>query len=483
MREVATAVMKTGSGSMISMTLGAVASKILALITGPSGIGLYSMIQQLVQTTSTAAIFGGGDLALIRGIASSEKTARDEFVVTVFWLFAISGTVTVLALILMAPWIAALVLGSSDLASVWLVRWTALPVALMVCSIFLNAVLNGHKEVGRIALVLVAGSAVNVILAYPVSVLTESGYPIAFVGMMTVSFSIQIIVALSKAHHRGYLGQVAGNRTRFHIKKEVAKTFFTMAGTLLITGTVASISLLLVRALIVRHGGLADAGVFNVAWVICMAYPMIILGSFGTYYFPTLSQMSVQHDRVTLMREVFQFSTILFVPLEILMIVFKPLVVDILYSEDFYSSLSLLRWMLVGVYLKAASWVLAMPMFAFADMKTHFWTGNLWYVGFIGFSFLGVAIIGNMEIIGVGFVVVYAMYFGYSLHYAHSRHGFELDRTSMVLWISGLAMIILVSAQTWFKTDTDLISAFIWSMAAACYLVLSLMGREKNRQQ
>ena len=480
MREVLRAVFKTGSGSAISMLLNVVSSKIIAVITGPFGIGFYSMIQQLVRTASTAGAIGGGGVALTQGVACRKNQARDDFIVAVFWIFTIGAFLTSLALLFFAPWIALFAFGVNDEATVWLVRWLALPVALMIALTYLNGVLNGFREIGRLALIQITGSGVTAILSYPVSILVDTGYFVAFIGMMTISISAQIIVGLIKAYRQKYLHPIILNGFRLQIRRDAANSFFQIAGTLFFTSIFSSVILLVVRALIVQYNSLADAGIFNVAWVICMGYPIIILGSFGTYYFPTLSKATKQHERLILITDVFRLSTLLIVPLLIIMIVLKPLIIDIFYSEEFYNSLTIMRWMLIGIYFKTATWVFAMPMLAFADMKIYFWTENFWFAGFLGFSLLAVVTFSNLEIIGLGFLVLYAIYLIYTIHYTHSRHGFTLNKRWIIIWVNGLILIIVASILTWSETRIDVPMTIIWVAVSISFLLLSITKQERR---
>jgi len=480
MREIIGATFKTGIGSAISMIFSAIFSKIMALITGPFGIGLYSMIQQLVTTSSTAGTVGGGHIALTQGVACRKDRDRDEFIITVFWIFTVGALVSALTLIFLAPWIAPFAFGMNDETTIWMVRWIALPTTLMIGLFYLYGVLNGFREIGRLAIMQVASSGVSAILAYPVSSLANTGYFVAFVGLMSASISAQIVVGFAKAYRSGYLRPVISNGFRPKIKWEMTRSFFVLSGTLLVTGVVGTVSILIVRALIVQYGGLDDAGIFNVAWSICMMYPTIILGSFGTYYFPTLSQTTSRERRIMLMRDVFRLSTLLTAPLLLLMIVLKPLIINLLYTEDFLPSLEIVRWMLIGLYLKTASWVFSMPMIAFPDMKVYFWIENLWYAGFMIFSLLSIVFLGNPEIIGLGFMALYVVYLLYTIYYARSKHGFTSNRRLTTTWVAGLVLIVIASAQTWSWLEVDWLVAVIWIAAIGTFLMLATTKQERK---
>jgi len=475
------ATFKTGTGYIISLILGVISNKVMAVITGPIGIGLYSMLQQIQTTASTAGSIGGGGTSLTQGVASKRAEARDEFIRTVFWLFAIGSLLVTISLIILAPWIASASLGKSDDESIGLVRWVALPVVLNIFLMYLNGVLNGFREIGRLAVLQVVGAAVNAILSYPISIMVHTGYPIAFIGIMSASVSVQLVFAFAKIHAHGYMRPLWSRGFRANIEKASASSFFKMAGTLLITGVFGTIVLLIIRSLIVQYNGLADAGIFNVAWVICVMYPTVALTSLGTYFFPTLSQLEDPQKRINLMKDVFRLTNLIITPMLVALIVLKPLVIDILYSGQFYASLDILRWMLIGVYLSAASWVVAMPVLSFPNMRVYFWVTNLWYVGLLIFSVIAIMLLKSMEFIGLGFTILYALHLAFYIHFVHVRHGFSLTKRLKTSWFLGLFLVIVASGSTWTDTQVNWLIVIFWSMVTALF-ILSSFSRVERRQ-
>jgi len=76
MRELVKAVLKTGSGSGISLLLGVITMKVMAVVLGPSGVGLYSLLRQNMFSTISLGTLGG-TVALIQGLASLKGQTRD----------------------------------------------------------------------------------------------------------------------------------------------------------------------------------------------------------------------------------------------------------------------------------------------------------------------------------------------------------------------------------------------------------------------
>jgi O-antigen/teichoic acid export membrane protein len=84
MRELVKAVLKTGSGSGGSLLLGVITMKVMPVVLGPSGVGLYSPLRQTMTSTISLGNLGGA-AALVQGLASFNGQARDTYLVTTIW--------------------------------------------------------------------------------------------------------------------------------------------------------------------------------------------------------------------------------------------------------------------------------------------------------------------------------------------------------------------------------------------------------------
>lgn len=475
MRELLKAFLKTGGGSFSGLLLGVITMKTIAVVLGPSGVGLYSILRQ-TREFSGALGTAGGQTAMTQGIASRKGELRDAYIATIFWIFATGVLGTTLLLVVFAPWIAPLVFGG-EAGRAALVRWLALPVAANIILLYLSGVLNGFRAIGWLALLQVFSALVTVILAYPVSKLVEGGYPEAFAVMMAASQGIGAGVGLWVALKERWLTPLA-HGLRFHW--DSARHFFSIAGTATVTGLATTGVVLGIRSLMVSQGGLAEAGIFDVAWTLSMVYVMLVLGSFGTYYLPTLSQTEIPSQRRLLIEQVMRFATLLMVPLVVGVITLKPLIIQTLYSQQFMPALEIIRWMLIGDYLKVAAWVFGMPILAYADMKVFFWTQLFWSGGFMALSVSALLGFGMSQGIGVGFLVMYAATLAYNLHYVHSRHGLRLTRAMVIPWLLGLAVIVGASASTWSDTQTNWPVALLWIAGAVLFSWLALAKSERT---
>jgi len=478
MREIIKAIFKTGSGSIIGIILGVISTKVLAVVIGSSGIGLYSLINQTLATATTAGTMGGST-ALVQGLASKQGAEKDNYLITVFWIFVCGAMVIALGFLLLSPLIAQTLFTSNDEKTISLVRWMALPVILTIIYSYCTSLLNGFRAIGRLAIAQIIVSTVTVFLVYPISKLVSSGYITAFIWMISASIMGGIIFCLTVGHREKWLNPLISNFIPKFDKGSV-KHFYHIASTTLITGLVTTGTLLIVRTLIIHYGGFSSAGIFDVAWMLSMTYIMLLLGSFGTYYLPTLCGINDIPTRNALIQDLSRVSLLLVIPSIITVIVLKTLVITILYTHEFTPALKIIRWMLIGDYFKAGSWVLAMPMLAYGDMKPFFWTELFWSIGFLILSYIGIFYYNDMQLIGTAFLILYAIYFVYTIFYAQSKHNVFLARNIIVHWIFGLLLITVVSWQTWGDTQVNWITASFWIVVAIGFSWLNTTKEEQK---
>lgn len=451
--------------------------KIMAVVLGPSGVGLFALLRQINDFSST--LTEGGQWALVQGLPSRKGQAREHYLVTTFWVFVL-GTILITVVVLgLAPYIGIWVFGNDERQTISLVRWLAVPMALALALAYVNGVLNGFLAIGRVAMFQALGTAAMALLAYPASRLVEVGFPVAFIGLMTASYAVRLTLGAWSVLRAGWLAPLLRD-LRLRLDPDSFRHFFSFAGVLSIMALAATGGILAVRSLVVRYDGLAGAGIFDVAWTLSMMYVGLVWISFQTYYLPTLSAVTDPLDRIELVQRVARLATLVVVPAVTSVIVLKPLVITILYSSEFAPSLEIIRWMLIGDYFKVAAWVFAMPALAYANMKVLFWAEMLWYGGFLAFAALALFGFSSMQGIGVGFLLMNTVLLAYYLCYVRSRHQLPLSRGMTVPWLIGLALIVGASWHTWSDTQLDWFAAPLWIGAAVSFSWLSLNRNERR---
>ncbi|MEW5748724.1 MAG: oligosaccharide flippase family protein [Candidatus Thermoplasmatota archaeon] len=477
MRDILKAMSKTSGGFAVSSLLGVASSKIMAVILGPAGVGLYSMLIQMSQTSGLLATLAGGP-ALVQGIARREKAARERYVRAIFLIFLIGGFVTALALVITAPVIAPAVLGSGDSVNVWLVRFLSLPVALNAFATYFAGILNGYRAIGRMAVIQIVVAGTNAAIAYPVCLAADSGYLLALVWLMTATSSMSLVLNLYVALRNGWIKPLV-LRLRESFDKESVRHFVSLAGTTLATALLSSFVLLIVRLSIIQNGGMDKAGVFNAAWSLSMTYVGAILVSCGTYYLPTLSKTNAQGEKLSLIRDYLRISIMIIVPIAVFIVTAKQFVISLLFSGEFLEATSMTRWMLVGDYMRVTGWVLAMPMFAYADVRTFLALECCSSMGFLTISLGAMDVLSSLEGVGISYVVVNSVYVAFAFIYLIRRHGFRSDSRLKSSWLGGLSIIAIASVFCW-NDEIVFWPKCVISVAASFIFVIAILDETER---
>jgi PST family polysaccharide transporter len=156
-------------------------------------------------------------------------------------------------------------------------------------------------------------------------------------------------------------------------------------------------------------------------------------------------------------------------PIIIGVVILKPWIIQLLYSEEFIESLSITRWMLIGDYFKVAGWVFAMPMLAYADMRAFFVTEVVWNLTFLVISSVSVRLFGSLQVVGVVFLIMYVFYLGYVLYYVVKCYRVSVDIQMTLSWSIGLVLIIGASVCTWTDRNIYVQDLIPWLGCAILY--------------
>jgi PST family polysaccharide transporter len=473
MRRLLAALAVSGSGSLITMVLGAITVKIIAVLGGPAGIALFSQLRQLVQWFVILATING-QVSLVRGIACREGAERYRYILVVAGVF-LAGAIGVCILVIVhAPVLSQIVFGGTDESLVLAIQSSAIAVVLGTTATFVLGVINGYGRITTLAAIQVAASLATSIAAYPFA---RNGELSGYVAIVSTGFLvISVLGAWMLKEVRVTLPKT--NQERDPTWSLVGEHVGYSSATL-ITGLVGAGSVLYLRSTYIHAGGLDTGGYFDAAWTLSMMYVMLILSSFGTYYFPTLSSKKTHVEINECVNQVFRVATLLATALVSFVVVAKHVLVGLLYSELFLPAIDIVRWMLIGDYVKISSWVFGMLLLAFAERRRFVATEMLFH----GTLIISVTtMIGlTTEIVGMAFLVVNAMYLAYVWFHAKSKYGVTIRKDVVVVWVAGFVIVVGLSLLMWEPYSINMPLAFLtWLVALSLFSLGASSAAERR---
>lgn len=348
-----------GATQIITYGLGLVRIKVLAVVLGPAGVGLWGYFQSVL-TTAVAISSLGVPSSGIRQIAEAAANDKNEKVVQIAatlvrfsWLSALIGLCVMCALaVTLSNWS----FGSSDHVT----GFCLLGIAIVFTAVSngQTAVLQGLRRLSEFARVNVIaaliGTIITVICIYT---LGERGIAISLVASALLSFVISSVVYQRL--------NVASATTAWRESAAISRSLLGLGLAFMWSGLLTSAAALLTRMLLVQELGISAAGVYQAAWGISGLFAGFILGAMGTDYYPRLT--AVASDPVAAARLINQQTEIgllLALPGLVGTLVFGRELMFILYSKEFSSGADMLPWFVLGVLGRVSSWPLGFLLLA-----------------------------------------------------------------------------------------------------------------------
>lgn len=420
-----------GGSQLVSIVLGVLRTKIVALLIGTVGVGLIGVFQSIIDTVRSVTSLGldTGAVKEIASAASSEDTQELSKSISIFkkW-FLWTALIGFLSCIVFCLPI-----------SIWVfddVKYSMHIAALSVC-VFLailatgrSAILQGLSKISYMAKASLISAVGTILIVIPIYYFfgVYAVVPALALGNLAWFFSVD------------YYYKKLNIRVVTVENKEIVEAGLNTLklGIFIVLSTVLStVSMLLIRTYLITDADVETAGLFQAVWTITNIYLALILKSMGTDYFPRLCGVIDKKREVrTLINEQTYIVLIIASPIIVGMLVFSELILPLLYSVEFSGAASLLQWQVLGTFFKVMAWPVAFILLAKNKGPLHFVTECIFYgvylvVGYLLFPYYG------LDALGIGYLIAYIVYFAAIFIMGRSISGFA--------WSSAVAKIVIVN--------------------------------------
>ena len=340
-----------GASSLVNVGLGAVRTKVMAVLLGPAGFGLlgaFGMVLELARNIAQLGMTGSG----VRQIAEA-ATSGDERRLAVTAL--VLRRVTLLCALL-----GAIVLAASSGAVSTLTFGTdehATSISILAIALFLGvvaggqvALLQGTRRIAEQAKFTVYGALLGTIATVSI---------VYFAGERGIAPSLVAAAAATLLLSWWYSHKVRTVEVVLNAGDTVRESalLLKLGLAFLASGLLMAGAAYAVRTFVLRTLGLDAAGMYQAAWTLGGLYVGFVLQALGTDFYPRLVG-AVNDLRAcnAMVNEQAHASLLLAAPGIIATITFAQLVVYLFYSAEFGGAVELLRWMCLGMALRVITW-------------------------------------------------------------------------------------------------------------------------------
>lgn len=425
-----------GGAQVINIAVGLVKMKAVAVLLGPAGVGLAGLYLSLIQTASSIAALGIGNVGT-RQIATAHAEGGDEAVGrtrrSLFWGTVALALIGAVVFWLASGWIARGILADESRATD--VAWLSLGVGLTVAAGSQGALLTGLRRIGDLARIRVGAGIIGAALGVPALWLWGAH------GLIAMVLVAPVVTFLLGHLYVVRLGPPAGPPVRLPEMSREWRVMVTLGFAFMLSGLVTTLGHLAARTLVQRELGAEALGQIQAAWAIGMTYLGFVLGAMGADYYPRLTAAIRDPATATrLVNEQTEVALLLCAPVLLAMLGLAPWVINLLYSAEFGPAVEILRWQLLGDIPKVMSWPLGFVILAYGAGKTFVLTESLGMGVFVLGVLIGLPMIG-VTATGVAFLALYVAHLPLVWLLSRRMIGFRWTRA-----VKAQALLVMAAA-------------------------------------
>lgn len=303
--------------------------KLLALLTGPAGVGVLGIYNSLQSTAATVADLGLGNSG-VREIAA----AKDDPAVlsrvrrVLFAASLVQGCIATALIWFQRERIANWLFGDTGYATE--TGMVGIAVLLTLISASQTALLQGLRRISDLGKVTVLSALTGTLAGLFAVWLQGEGGLIWFLIAQPASAVLAAWWFTRRLPGPAYQSWTAGAIWR------VWKPMAALGMVFMLAGLVSTMTLLLVRGMVSRDLGLEAAGLFAASWAIAMTYIGFLLSAMGADYYPQLVEVIADRVRANrLMNDQMQLGLALGGPILLALTGLAPWVMALFYSKEF----------------------------------------------------------------------------------------------------------------------------------------------------
>lgn len=451
-----------GGAQVFQILINLVRGKFVAMLLGPEGMGISSLltassntIQQIAQAGLPTAIVkevseakeGSPNHISVDEVISATRTA-------VLTTASIGTVICIVFSALLSRW----TFGNDTFT--W--QYVVLSIAVMFSMLGSGemSILQGLHQVKRLSWASVVGASTGLAVGVPLYYFFGNDGIVP--GMIAVSAASYIFYRTSAAKATGRLDtKIAWHIRKFIIRKLVTLGLVLMAGSLI--GTLVTY---LTNTFVRYIGGIDDVGYFQAANSITNQYAGIVFAAMSVDYFPRLVAVASDNAKMAgIVNRQMEIVSLIMAPLMIALMFSAPLLIRILLTSKFECVIPLIHWLSLGIFLRALIFPAGYITFA-KDNKRLFFLLEGVFGNVIGLTANCICYY-TWGLTGLGISMCIAYTISFVVYFAVNRHyySYGIGRGTARVVLITLSAVVLPFFATFVQ------SGFIYCLAMSAVLI------------
>lgn len=461
-----------GGVQLVNLFISVVKFKFLAILIGPAGYGILSLLNNTVDLVRQATGFSI-ETSGVKKISESKSAASDAAIAKnaaiLIRLSLLSGIAGTLIVIVLSKYLSIWTFGNNS--QIAAIIWISVSVLLKQLTGSKLAVIQGLSKLGYMAKANLYGSLIGFILSLPLFIFFKID---AIVPSILLSSLISFLISVIYYKKLGIKKYNIDVNESFREGKEIL--FF--GGLLSISGFLPILSNYLIQLFVNNYGGISEVGLLNVGLLIINTYVGIVFTAMSTEYYPRLASMSQDDKKVSeTVNQQAIISMLIILPIIVLFIGFSPLIIRLLFSNKFDGAIPLVSWAIIAMFFKAVSWSMGYVIIARADSKVFVKTAMIFNIFYLLLCIGGYHLYG-LEGIGL------ALVFYFSTHmiaiYLITRRRYNIVLTKDLYQIFGMGFLVCFVSVIVYHMSDGLFKQIIFIALFVLSLLISFKEIDKR---
>lgn len=389
-----------GGVQMVTIICSILRTKLIAVWIGAAGVGLFGIFNSAIELLGVLFHLGVRDSA-VRDIASSQQPDTNKIITIVRRWVLVLGAIGLVVTMAISPLLSNFTFGNYD----YTYAFIAIAVIIFLSSIQNGelAILQGTKELSRLAKASIWGAIWGVIISIPLFYI----WRIDSVIPALVAYSVITTIAILSQ-------RVSTSKPTpcitFSETMSKGRSFISLGIFLTISAVVNHLVSFLFITYLNHVGDTSVVGHYQAGITLVNKYMGIIFTAIIMEYYPRLSQVSSSQKRTSIFVS-HEISIMLWIllPVIAIFIASSELIISLLYSSEFLLITPFVVWAVIGTIFRAISWCMAYVILTRGDGKVYLVTESLSAITCITLNILAYDHWG-LEGLGFAYMAWYIIY-------------------------------------------------------------------------
>lgn len=387
-----------GGVQLLQIVVNLIRVKFVTLFLGPAGMGVSSLFNTSSQTIQQFAGLGL-NLAIVKEVAArkNDQNSLHHAISVAKTIVLITSLIGALVCLIFAVPLSRITFGNDEFE--WQFTLLAVVIFLGVLGQGYLSILQGMHEVKLISRSTIVGSLSGLLIGVPLYAIFGVNGIVPAMLVLVLSMFITYVVSLRKVlpgFKRSFVWQE---------HKPLVKKLLSLGLILMASDAIGTACNYLINLFIRVFGELENVGLYQAANSVTNQYSGMVFTAMMLDFFPRLSAVASDNSKVKeIVNRQLEIVSLVATPLICLLILSSPLVIEVLLTSQFRPILELMRWLGLGVLVKAMMFPLGYIAFAKDNKKLFFWMEGI-FLNFLTL-FLSCFFYWRFGLIGLGYSLV-----------------------------------------------------------------------------